>query len=170
MSDLVYRKLRGSVAITVDGPDGPQKHYIVVIEGDTIDPENGTVTQKRPQGTQTHTLADGELDRLDRVGSLSQPGVLTASEAPREALKEKPATSVKAAAFDKDAFLTGMASASNKDLAAGIAKVGVAKILEQVGGDVDLAKRVLKAERARGEEPRSSLLTALDKVIAGGAS
>lgn len=165
---LIYKKLRGSAAVMINDA----KHYLVVLEGDVFDAAKGTLTQVRAGKEHVFSLADGELDRFKGAGSLAQPGEPTASDVPDQlerAAREADNQTAKEPKFDPDAFLASLASKTEEELAAGVAKVGVKKLIDTVGSDVELAKRVLTADASNGD-PRTSLVAALDKVIKGGES
>lgn len=140
------------------GPDGkpelePATKVVLLSKGDSL-PDN---------------LADGELERLKKHSALGTADEVAAGPqtvgAPAEpdTPKEPP--------FDKDAFLAGMPSMTGEELVAGITQVGAKKLVDAIGSDVELARRVLAAEKTASKgDGRSSLVKPLEKLIGGGAS
>jgi hypothetical protein len=117
--------------------------------------------------------AEGELEKLQAAGVVGRKAAVTVVSSTASTTTEKPkaksagGTRKKAA---KAKELGDLAGLSDKKLQAALEATGVKKLLDAVGADAQQAQRVLDAEKARGGEPRQTLVKGLEKVIGGGAT
>lgn len=149
-----FNHLRGTVMVVV-------KAVINGVEQEVIRGEHVLFGDDLPTN-----LAPGELDRLQRIGAVGDG----ANPVARAVEGEPAAATPEPQALD----LGKIGEASDEELA-GLYKQPspptVKALLEAVGADVDLAKRVLVAEKeALKGDVRTSLVKGLEKVIAAAAT
>lgn len=156
--------------------DGRQKLQAVGVTPDgkpIYEPLTKGVLLKRGQALPDN-LAEGQLHRLimnDAVGS--QEDVDNAEQQAGEPFEDKrasaPKTDIKLK--EKHPFdLSKLAEMSDAELAEGLehSGSGAAKIVAAVGADVELAKRVLAAEKVAAKgDGRKTLVGPLEKLIEG---
>lgn len=117
-------------------------------------------------------LADGEVERLQKLGVIREKSAVAAVSETPAAEEPKPARKPRAkkaaiVAPSGGLDLDNLADATDDELLAGIGQVGETALIAAVGADAALATRVLAAESlATKQDPRAGLVTELDKVIA----
>lgn len=162
MTGLIVTVLRAAVKVkrlAEDGSDILEQSGKFNNDGSAIlKPSVKVVNVKQGEPLPDH-LADGELDRLKKLGVVGKPGE-EAKATSQQAPKGEPAK----VALD----LEKLADYDASELAGLWAKKPptVAAVLEAVGTDGDLAEKALAAENtATKGDGRATLVPALQKVI-----
>jgi hypothetical protein len=177
MADLFFVKvLSAAVKVVRRAEDGSQMTRHVGFDASgkpVLAPATRTVILQKGEPI-PEDAAEGELEKLQAAGVVGRKAAVTVVESTAasatEKQKRKPSTSGTRRKAAKPKALGELAGLSDKKLQAALEATGVKKLLDAVGADAQQAQRVLDAERARGGEPRATLVKGLEKVIAGGGS
>ena len=141
--------------------NGDATTYVRAHQGDKIAGGKITVAATTADGEpQSYELAAGELERLQKIGHVSDKPAGAPAD---ERTEEGPA---KEEQKPEPVDLDTLAGATDEDLSRALTENGVQKLLAAVGDDKELAGRMLAAEQARGTEARSSLVDKLEKLTA----
>ena len=176
---LLVRHLRCDVKVAELDEDGQPKRRLIGVKADgkttVTAPSFKIVTLRRgeplPDG-----LMDGELDRLKKlnaVGTAEQvANVERTAGTPFVSgpLESRTGSGATPPPPEGEVDLSTLGALDDDQLAAAVASTGVAKLVEAVGDNQELAGKVLAAENARGGEARSTLVKPLTKLVEGSSS
>jgi hypothetical protein len=126
-----------------------------------LEPLTRVVLLSRGEELPKH-LVEGELARLKELNVVGTDEDLVNVETVAAPAAEPPPEPKKKVEVD----LTKLAELSDAELAEALPTVGAKKLVEAIGTDVGLAKRVLEAEAvATKGSPRSTLVKPLNKLV-----
>jgi hypothetical protein len=143
---LYFRALAGTVrqvvTETIDGVEKEVERGLHFKRGDIV-----------PAG-----VVQSDIDRLTAKGQIGPEP----AEAIPSSLLAQDGDEPKPGELD----LSNLAAATDAELAAGVKNVGAKKLVDAIGSDVELAKRVLVAETAAAAgDVRATLVKPLEKLI-----